>query len=171
MPTTGPIDQSTTANSDVAEADPERSETPMPSGIAYVPPRSGQADSNGAEGGPDADQITVEPTTVDEALGDEVELSPGDVAREPVADLWPAHAAEALRERWRDLQLRFVEDPHNVAAEADFLVGEAIETLTGSLASLRADLSDWRYEGAGDTERLRVAVRRYHEFLNRILGL
>jgi hypothetical protein len=107
-------------------------------------------------------------SATDEAVA---ELSPGDVAIDPVAALWPAEAAEALRERWRDLQLRFVDDPHNAAAEADFLVGEAIETLTSSLASLRGDLANWRSEGGGDTERLRVAVQGYRGFLDRILGL
>jgi hypothetical protein len=104
----------------------------------------------------------------DEAVA---ELSPGDVAIDPVAALWPAEAAEALRERWRELQLRFVDDPQNAAAEADFLVGEAIETLTGSLASLRGDLAHWRSEGDGDTERLRVAVQGYRGLFDRILGL
>jgi hypothetical protein len=99
------------------------------------------------------------------------ELSPGAVAIDPVAALWPAGAAEALRERWRDLQLRFVDDPHKAAAEADFLVGEAIETLTSSLANLRGDLANWRSEGGGDTERLRVAVQGYRGFLDRILNL
>jgi hypothetical protein len=120
------------------------------------------------------DEAVAEVTPASDVSGTDetvAELSPGDVAIDPVAALWPAEAAEALRERWRDLQLRFVDDPHNAAAEADFLVGEAIETLTGSLASLRGDLAHWRSEGGGDTERLRVAVRGYRGFLDRILGL
>src|ERR1700755_1951249 len=88
-----------------------------------------------------------------------------------IAELLPEDAAERLRERWRELQLRFVDDPHSVAEEADFLVGEAIEALTGVLANTRGDMSRWRGDGAGDTEALRQAVQRYREFLDRILTL
>jgi hypothetical protein len=88
-----------------------------------------------------------------------------------IAELLPGDAAERLRQRWRDLQLRFVDNPHNVAEEADFLVGEAIEALTGALANTRGDLSRWRSDGTGDTEQLRLAVQRYREFLDRILTL
>jgi hypothetical protein len=113
--------------------------------------------------------------TVDgQAFGAAVEvtqLSPGDVEVAPVAELWPAASAEGLRERWRDLQLRFVDDPHGAATEADSLVGEVVETLTAALATQRADLSSWRSAGNGDTEQLRVAVQRYREFLDRVLGL
>jgi hypothetical protein len=98
-------------------------------------------------------------------------FAPGDVPVAPVADLWPADVAGGLRVRWREIQLRFLDDPHSAAAEADFLVGEAIETLNASLASLRGDLAGWRSTGGRDTEELRVAVQRYREFLERVLGL
>jgi hypothetical protein len=96
---------------------------------------------------------------------------PTESGPELAAGLWPAGDAQSLRQRWQDLQLRFVDDPRNVAEEADFLVGEAVDTLTASLASLRADLSSWRSEGGGDTEQLRVAVQRYRQFLNHVLAL
>jgi hypothetical protein len=88
-----------------------------------------------------------------------------------VPDLWPADAITALRERWREVQPHFVDDPGAAATEADTLVGEAIETLQTELAMQRTDLAQWRAGDREDTERLPVAVQRYREFLDRVLGL
>lgn len=125
-------------------------------------------DEPGSPGDPSGESL-VDAVTAEPGPGDDA--APGEGAVEEVAELWPPGAAAALRQRWQDLQLRFVDDPHNAAAEADFLVGSAVETLTASLAALRTDLSGWRERGSGDTEQLRVAVRRYREFLDRILVL
>lgn len=105
--------------------------------------------------------------------GQNKDLAPGDVSMQSVPELWPADAISALRDRWRDVQLRFVDDPNAAAAEADSLVGEAIETLQTQLAMQRTDLAAWRNrnDGGDDTERLRVAVQRYREFLDRVLGV
>ena len=103
--------------------------------------------------------------------GAETELAPGDVAAEPVTQLWPADAADGLRERWREIQLRFLDDPQAAAVDADNLLGEAIEALSGTLSNLRSDLAGWRGENRADTEVLRVAVQRYRQFLDRVLAL
>ena len=99
------------------------------------------------------------------------ELAPGDVAAEPINQLWPADAANGLRERWREIQLRFLDDPQAAAVDADNLAGEAIEALSGTLSNLRSDLAGWRGEDGADTEVLRVAVQRYRQFLDRVLAL
>jgi hypothetical protein len=89
----------------------------------------------------------------------------------PIGAIWADGAADGLRERWRELQLRFIDDPRSVAGEADQLVAEAVSTVTGALESQRAQLSAWQGEGGDDTERLRAAVRQYRDFLNHLLGL
>ncbi|MEV0395966.1 hypothetical protein [Polymorphospora rubra] len=96
-------------------------------------------------------------------------LMPGDVPGEPVAVLIPADAAQALRERWREVQLRFVDDPRAAAGEAQDLVEEAVQALAAALAAQKDDLGGWRSSGDEDTERLRVTVRRYRDFLDRLL--
>ena len=155
---------------------PESVEEPVDATVASRTPAATPASDMSATEAAVADATSSSDVTPasDVSATDEVaaELSPGDVAIDPVAALWPAGVTEALRERWRDLQLRFVDNPHNAAAEADFLLGEAIETLTSSLANLRGDLANWRSEGGGgDTERLRVAVQGYRGYLDRILSL
>jgi len=103
--------------------------------------------------------------------GTGTELRPGAVEAVPVGAIWAEGAAEGLRERWRELQLRFIDDPRSVAGEADQLVAEAVSTVTGALESQRAQLSAWQNEGGDDTERLRAAVRQYRDFFNHLLGL
>ncbi len=86
-------------------------------------------------------------------------------------DFWSDQSASGLRERWRDLQLRFVDDPRAAATEADAVLKETIEALGQSLQAARADLSDWRDQHEGDTEGLRQAMQRYRTVLDRVLSL
>lgn len=96
---------------------------------------------------------------------------PGAVEAAPVGALWADGAVDGLRERWRALQLRFIDEPRAVAGEADQLVGEAIDSIAASLQQQRQRLGAWQGEGGDDTERLRAAVRGYRDFLDRLLGL
>jgi hypothetical protein len=92
---------------------------------------------------------------------------------EPVASalgLWGDGYADGVRDRWRELQLRFVDDPQSVAGEAERVVDEAVAALTASVNARKQELSTWRAGGGGDdTEQLRAAVARYREFLDRLL--
>jgi hypothetical protein len=83
--------------------------------------------------------------------------------------LWSDGYAQSVRERWRDLQLRFIDDPQFVANEAEQVVEETVEALTASLNAFKGELDAWR-SGPGDTEQLRTAVYRYRDFLDRLLG-
>ncbi|MEV6299713.1 hypothetical protein AB0M02_09955 [Actinoplanes sp. NPDC051861] len=83
------------------------------------------------------------------------------------APFFPAADTEALRERWRDVQLRFVDDPKGATAEAAGLVDEAVDKLTSALRDQRGSLA----KGTEDTEALRVELRSYRDILNRLLGL
>ncbi|RKN18079.1 hypothetical protein D7147_19300 [Micromonospora musae] len=91
------------------------------------------------------------------------------VAAEP-ASLFDALTAQGFRDRWRDVQLRFVDDPRAAAGHAEALVEEAIEALSAALAAQKSSLGSWQGDGSADTEELRMAVRRYRDFLDRVLG-
>ncbi|GAA2368170.1 hypothetical protein Cme02nite_27770 [Catellatospora methionotrophica] len=111
------------------------------------------ADQAQVVGGPDAvDPPAAEPT---EAAA--------------LAPLWPAAAAENLRNRWQAAQLRFVDDPPAVAAELRDLVGEAVRTLQESLADRQRELDAAFGEAGTDTEGLRLAVQRYRDFHQELL--
>ncbi|MDH6460012.1 hypothetical protein M2302_000163 [Micromonospora sp. A200] len=86
------------------------------------------------------------------------------------ATLFEADAAQAFRDRWREVQLRFVDDPRAAVGEAQSLVEEAIQALSEALATQKEKLGGWQTAGSADTEQLRVAVRQYRDFLDRVLG-
>jgi len=87
---------------------------------------------------------------------------------EPIAGLWGEGTAQGYRDRWREVQLRFVDDPPAAAHEANQLVEEAVGALTAELSKQKESLRDWSGE---DTEELRAVVRRHRDFLDRLLGL
>ncbi|MET7752404.1 hypothetical protein [Micromonospora sp. NPDC005367] len=91
------------------------------------------------------------------------------VAAEP-ASLFDSLTAQGFRDRWRDVQLRFVDDPRAAAGEAEALVEEAIEALSTALEAQKSALGGWQEASSADTEELRMAVRRYRDFLDRVLG-
>jgi hypothetical protein len=102
-------------------------------------------------------------------------LLPGDAAPEPVMALLDAATAARFRDRWQQLQLRFIDDPQAVAAAASALVDEVVTALHDAVDQRRSALEpeqsgDGLDAHAGDTERLRVAVRRYRDFLDHLLG-
>ncbi|MEU4635748.1 hypothetical protein AB0F90_15175 [Micromonospora chalcea] len=47
---------------------------------------------------------------------------------------------------------------------------KAIEALSTALREQRTRLGAWQESGSTDTEQLRVAVRGYRDFLDRVLG-
>lgn len=88
-----------------------------------------------------------------------------------LASLWNDADRQRIRGRWQELQLKFLDDPHLVAAEAERLVQEAVTSLTASLDARRTQLHQQRAGRGVDTENLRASLRDYREFLDRILGL
>ncbi|GAB7048034.1 hypothetical protein [Catenuloplanes indicus] len=107
------------------------------------------------------------PATVDEP----VELLPGDVPEQPaLAAFFSAGTAGDFRDRWREVQLRFVDDPAQAASDAGTLIDEVVAALNAAITQQREALGG-SATGQGDTEQLRVLVRRQRDFLDRILGL
>ncbi|MEV6932210.1 hypothetical protein AB0M46_48045 [Dactylosporangium sp. NPDC051485] len=88
-----------------------------------------------------------------------------------LAGLWNESDRQRIRGRWQELQLRFIDDPHLVAGEAERLVQEAVASLSASLDARRGQLHQQRAARGLDTENLRASLRDYREFLDRILGL
>ncbi len=84
------------------------------------------------------------------------------------SSLFDAGDATAFRERWRDVQLRFVDSPKDATTEAAGLLDEAVDRLAAGLRDQKARLAG---TGTDDTERLRLELRGYRDMLNRILDL
>jgi len=75
-----------------------------------------------------------------------------------------------LRERWRSLQARFVDEPRETVSEADSLVAELLRDLAQSFDEARSRLEQqWASGEDVSTEELRVTLQRYRSFFERLL--
>jgi hypothetical protein len=129
--------------------------------IAPVPAEAGEETAGGARAG----EETAGGRDSAAGTGDKL---PGSVRAAEVTTLFVTQDATGFRERWREVQLRFVDDPKQATAEAGALVDEAVDKLTASLREQRGRLSSGTSD---DTEHLRVELRGYRDLLNRLLGL
>lgn len=78
---------------------------------------------------------------------------------------------EQLTERWEEIQGSFVDRPQEAVKEADALVADLVERVTGTLAKERQRLEQqWSRGDDVDTEDLRVALTKYRSFFDRLLS-
>lgn len=76
-----------------------------------------------------------------------------------------------LRRRWTDVQASFVDEPRQAVKQADSLVAEVMKQLAETFAQERSHLEQqWDRGGDVSTEDLRVALRRYCSFFERLLS-
>jgi hypothetical protein len=79
---------------------------------------------------------------------------------------------EELRTRWDDVQAGFVDDPKDCVQKADGLVSDVVEQLTSGFTEARSRLEQqWSRGEEASTEDLRVALKRYREFFDRLLAV
>jgi hypothetical protein len=84
--------------------------------------------------------------------------------------LLPADQNERFTSRWSDIQSSFVDRPQEAVKEADELVSDLMDRVTGGLSSERERLeSQWAAGDDVSTEDLRVALTRYRAFFDRLL--
>ncbi|MFE5915117.1 hypothetical protein ACFQ6B_39405 [Streptomyces wedmorensis] len=75
-----------------------------------------------------------------------------------------------FRGRWHEIQSLFVDDPREAVHSADGLVADVMRTLAATFADHRQDLEgQWNKGEDVDTESLRMALRQYRTFFNRLL--
>ena len=80
--------------------------------------------------------------------------------------------AAGYRTQWDAIQTGFVDEPRKAVQEADALVALVIKRLSEVFGDERSSLE--RQWGKGDeisTEELRVSLRRYRSFFERLLSL
>ncbi|WIM98174.1 hypothetical protein ACTOB_001758 [Actinoplanes oblitus] len=87
------------------------------------------------------------------------------------ATIWDEDAARHFRAAWHEVKAEFVDDPVNALTRAHDLLTDAVNELTEVLLAERDDLDPLRGTGTPDTESMRMAMRGYREFLDRILSL
>jgi hypothetical protein len=125
------------------------------------------------EGGDEADNQTkssgVKQTTTSVSASTRAQ---GTDRPEQLDALFPSDATAGYRTRWAEVQSGFVDDPRRAVARGDELVAEVMQNLAGSFAQERARLEDeLSHTGEASTEALRVGLRRYRAFFDRLLSL
>jgi hypothetical protein len=92
--------------------------------------------------------------------------------RERLDPLFAADLADEYRARWTAVQGSFVDDPREAVQQGDELVAQVMKSLAESFAHERDALEN-QLSGGGEasTEMLRVALRRYRSFFERLLSL
>jgi len=76
-----------------------------------------------------------------------------------------------VRERWRETQGGFVDDPRAAVQEAEALATEVADALVAEIEARRSALrSAWSDGDGSDTEVLRVALRDYRSFVEELVG-
>jgi hypothetical protein len=91
---------------------------------------------------------------------------------EALVALFTPEMSETYRSRWISIQSSFVDDPKQAVRNGDELVAQIMTNLANSFAEERHRVeAQLDRTGEGSTENLRVALRRYRSFFERLLSL
>jgi hypothetical protein len=88
------------------------------------------------------------------------------------AALFAENDVRDMRSRWDKIQAGFVDEPRQVVKQADELVAFAIKRIAEQFANERSQLEQqWDRGDNVSTEDLRLALRRYRTFFDRLLSV
>lgn len=88
------------------------------------------------------------------------------------AGLFADDELAGLRARWDAVQTSFVDDPKDCVQKADSLVSDLVQQLTTGFGQARSRLEEqWSRGEQASTEDLRVALKRYRSFFERLLSV
>jgi hypothetical protein len=77
-----------------------------------------------------------------------------------------------MRARWDSVQAGFVDDPKDCVHKADGLVSDLVDRLTNGFSEARSRLEEnWARGEEASTEDLRVALKQYRDFFERLLAV
>jgi hypothetical protein len=91
---------------------------------------------------------------------------------ERLVALFEEEEAGKFRTQWLNIQSKFVDNPRESVREADELVASVLKSVTMSFHNRRSSLEkEWNGGGNVSTEDLRLALKRYRSFFDRLLTL
>jgi hypothetical protein len=119
-----------------------------------------------------AEHLSTDDLARREAPAEEADVAIEDRdAAEPDPELLDTAQSGELRERWNEIQTAFVDEPRSAVQEADALVADLMQRLADSFSRERQALEgQWDRGDEVSTEDLRVALRRYRAFFDRLLA-
>ena len=86
--------------------------------------------------------------------------------------IFPGNEAGGFRTRWEAIQTGFVDEPRASVEQADALVAQVVTRLAEVFSEERAQLEhQWDRGDSISTEDLRIALKRYRAFFDRLLSV
>jgi hypothetical protein len=117
-------------------------------------------------------EADVESRRADVASADRPPVSAPRSGDEALVALFTPEMSESYRSRWLSIQSSFVDDPKQAVRSGDELVAQVMTNLANSFAEERHNVeAQLDATGEGSTENLRVSLRRYRSFFERLLSL
>jgi len=114
----------------------------------------------------------LEPQSLAPAPTADQPARPDQTKEETPTPLFAADAAASFRSRWLDIQTGFIDEPTRAVEQADSLVAEIMQHLAKTFAAERAHLEEQGEHGKDiSTEDLRMALRHYRSFFDRLLSI
>jgi len=99
-------------------------------------------------------------------------VEPRPVDKDKPVSLFHDEEGRGFRTRWDGIQTGFVDQPRAAVEQADALVVEMLKRLTDGFGNERAKLeSQWSRGQDVSTEDLRIALKRYRSFFERLLSI
>ena len=99
-------------------------------------------------------------------------LTMAKATQEPNLPLFAQNDTQDFHSRWEKIQIGFVDEPRKAVEQADELVASAIKRLAEVFATERQKLeAEWDKTDDVSTEDLRIALRRYRSFFDRLLSV
>jgi hypothetical protein len=93
-------------------------------------------------------------------------------AEEERHPLFPEAETARFREEWSAIQIGFVDEPRRSVEKADALVASVIQRLAASFSEEKSRLEGlWDRGEDVSTEDLRLNLRRYRSFFDRLLNV
>jgi len=121
----------------------------------------------------EAESADVPPAPVAEPSADTTPADTAGVAATPVAAdadaLLASLDAGDIRNRFLDIQAGFIDEPRQAVEEAGRFVDDLVRQVADALQQQRGQLAGATEEAS--TEDLRLALRAYRQFVDRLLGL
>lgn len=91
---------------------------------------------------------------------------------EELEPLFMDDESESFRTQWLNIQGKFVDNPRESVREADELVASVLKSVTMGFHNRRTSLEkQWNSGSNVSTEDLRLALKRYRSFFDRLLTL
>ncbi|MET9800590.1 hypothetical protein [Streptomyces sp. NPDC006368] len=137
------------------------------------PPAAEPADAEPGPTEPGPTEPESEPEPASESPSESGPDEPSASARQEDEAPQLLNSADAahFRERWQDIQNQFVDDPREAVHTADALVADLMRQLASNFAEHKQDLEgQWNRGEEANTEDLRMALRKYRSFFNRLLS-